>query len=253
MRSSRSRSNRRFLQASIFWISLMAFMAVTGTQGFTPSKPRTTQSSTTALSFFGKAFEADGPLGKGITVGKVQVALNAPTRTGSTSILTQLEKAASSGGNSNRALAKLANTICLSLLRKSEYWTGACSTSKWYGERDAGKAESLFNDWSNREAAKFEKEYIPGSSSSDGGEASGPSTLVVVSVLVEIQGDQTNFDGAGYSLGGTKDVLSSVASNCMVEGGDCINAVEVFWTPGDRKEVLTSRDIVLDFPEVIDL
>ena len=61
------------------------------------------------------------------------------------------------------------------------------------------------------------------------------------------------FDGAGYSLSGTKDVLSSIASDCMVQGGECVNAVEIFWTPGERDEVLTSRDIVLDFPELIDL
>jgi uncharacterized membrane protein len=61
------------------------------------------------------------------------------------------------------------------------------------------------------------------------------------------------FDKAGYSLSGTKEVLTSLASDAMVEGGDCVNAVELFWTPGDAKEVLTKEDILLDFPELIDL
>lgn len=39
----------------------------------------------------------------------------------------------------------------------------------------------------------------------------------------------------------------------MVEGGDCVNAVEVFWTPSERDEVLTRRDVIVDFPELIDL
>lgn len=61
------------------------------------------------------------------------------------------------------------------------------------------------------------------------------------------------FDGAGFSLQGTKDVLSSIASDVLVERGQLLNAVEVFWTPSERNEVLTSRDVILDFPELIDL
>jgi uncharacterized membrane protein len=61
------------------------------------------------------------------------------------------------------------------------------------------------------------------------------------------------FDGAGFSFQGTKDVLSSIASDAMVEDGECINAVELFWTPSDRDEVLLAPDMFLDFPELIDL
>ena len=52
---------------------------------------------------------------------------------------------------------------------------------------------------------------------------------------------------------GTKEVLTSIASDSMVQGGECVNAVELFWTPGEVNEVLTSQDIILDFPELIDL
>jgi uncharacterized membrane protein len=61
------------------------------------------------------------------------------------------------------------------------------------------------------------------------------------------------FAGAGYSFSGTKDVLASIASDSLVEGGECVNAVELFWTPSDREEVLVSQDVILDFPELIDL
>ena len=198
---------------------------------------------------FGKVFEDSGPLGKGITVGKVQVALQCQDRSG---IFQELEKSARSSSNSSnsKALAQLANTVCLALLRKSDDWTGACSTSQWYSQNDAGKAESRFNDMCNREAAKFEKEYIPDDSV---GQRGGGPTLCVVSLVVEMQGDQTKFDGAGFSIAGTREVLSSLASDVSVEQGTCVNAVEVFWTPSDRSEVLTNRDVVLDFPELIDL
>jgi len=51
----------------------------------------------------------------------------------------------------------------------------------------------------------------------------------------------------------TKAVLSSIASDCRVEGGDCLNAVEVFWTPSEPSEILTERDAIVDFPELITL
>jgi uncharacterized membrane protein len=61
------------------------------------------------------------------------------------------------------------------------------------------------------------------------------------------------FDGAGYSIAGTKEVLACIASDCLVDDGHCVNAVEVLWTPSDRKEVLSKIDMNMDFPELIDV
>jgi hypothetical protein len=105
------------------------------------------------LQLFNKMFEESGPLGKGITVGKVQVAIMCSDR----SLFKLLEQKANSPGTSSAQLAKLANEVCLALLRKSDDWTGACSDSKWFSEKDSGKAEGQYNTWSNKEAAKFEK------------------------------------------------------------------------------------------------
>lgn len=201
-----------------------------------------------ALNLFGDMFEEAGPLGKGITVGKVQVALNSFDRS-STSITGMLESFTDDIGDSPEELSKLTNDVCLALLRRKDDWVAACSESKHFKTDDAGKAESLFNDWSNREAAKFEKEYIPGKDS----EGKGASTLVVVSLVVEMQGDETNFEGAGYSATKTRDVLASIAADCLVDEGYCLNAAEVFWCPGEKDEVLSKNDMILDFPELIDL
>ena len=112
------------------------------------SKTRTT----TQLGLLDKIFEEEGILGKGITVGKVQVALNSPSR-GPDSIFGILENEA----NDDKSLPELTHAICLALLRKSDQWIGACGTSEWFGQNDAGKAESRFNDFANKEASKFEK------------------------------------------------------------------------------------------------
>jgi len=92
------------------------------------------------------------------------------------------------------------------------------------------------------------KEYIP----TGGDDKAGGPTIVVVSLIVEIQGDTTKFDGAGYSISGTRDVLSSISSDCRVDQGYCLNAAEVFWTPSDFEEVLSRSELILDFPELID-
>jgi hypothetical protein len=105
---------------------------------------------------FDKVFEEEGPLGKGITVGKVQVALTATDR-GRDSIFGLLEEHASNPDDTPEGLAEMCSEVCLDLLRKQVDWISAASDSKWFKTDDYGKAESQFNDWANAEAAKFEK------------------------------------------------------------------------------------------------
>ena len=164
-------------------------VALPAAYSFVVSPTRPTSSHQSALNLFDKVFEEEGPLGKGITVGKVQVALLADDR-GKDSIFGLLESNARwiEGDDEASSLADLAHDVCLSLLRKRDSWTGAASTSKWFSAKDYGKAESLFNDWSNAEASKFEKEYIPDVVPDDAG-----ATVVVVSVVIEIEGDETKY------------------------------------------------------------
>jgi hypothetical protein len=111
-----------------------------------------------ALYLFDKFFEEEGPLGKGITVGKVQVALMSPDR-GDNSIFAALQDNARwvEGDDEPASLADLAHDVCLSLLRKKDYWTAAHSESVWFSADDASKAEAKYNEWATTEAAKFEK------------------------------------------------------------------------------------------------
>jgi uncharacterized membrane protein len=105
---------------------------------------------------FDKVFEDEGPLGKGITVGKIQVALTAGDRSPS-SILGLLERKARADDDSSYGLARSAYDVCMALLRKEDDWVGACSQSQWFKGGDSGKAESTFNTWADKEGAKFEK------------------------------------------------------------------------------------------------
>jgi Protein of unknown function (DUF1517) len=116
------------------------------------------ESSQQKLYLFDKLFEEDGPLGKGITVGKVQVALMSPDR-GKESIFRMLEDNSRwiADDNESSSLADLAHDVCLTLLRKKDIWIAASSDSRWFSGNDSGKAETLHNAWANNEAAKFEK------------------------------------------------------------------------------------------------
>ena len=158
---------------------ILLFVVVVSISAFTPtplsstsSKKRqdtTTISSSTQLHLFenlgiDKVFEDSGPLGKGITVGKVQVALqvSAEERTSPNSIFGVLEKHARNNdhissydqdyedGYGDSALSKMCHEICLSLLRSSDNWISAGSQSEWYKQDDAGKAESTYNLWGDR-------------------------------------------------------------------------------------------------------
>lgn len=142
-----------FLWVSQSWAWQSARLPINrGWMATRASSSKTTTTPTTQLNLFDKIFEEEGILGKGITVGKIQIALNSPSR-GPDSIFGILEKEA----NDDKSLPELTNAICLALLRKSDDWIGAAGTSQWFGQDDAGKAESQFNDYANKEAAKFEK------------------------------------------------------------------------------------------------
>jgi hypothetical protein len=154
------------LKATLLLPTVSAFTTHTPLQS--PLKP-----SSTSLSIFrealNKAFEEEGPLGKGITVGKLQIALSltGPERTSPDSILSLLEESSRQDpegydddyedGYGDSHLSKMCHATCLALMRKSDDWIGGCSESKWFKGEEGGKAESLFNMWADREAAKFGK------------------------------------------------------------------------------------------------
>ena len=142
---------RLFIAATLV-VSTLGFMGIQQ-HGI---KQATGKGTSTQRYFFDKMFEEEGVLGKGITVGKVQVGLISPTRS-SDSVFGLLERKAASSGDSPEELSRLANDVCLTLMRKSDDWISACSSSKWFSENDAGKAESYYNDLANTEAIKYEK------------------------------------------------------------------------------------------------
>merc|ERR1711862_520591 len=125
-------------------ISLFAILPVSSAFLATP-KERTSGLTNSHLGLFDKIFEEEGMLGKGISVAKVQVAMRSLDRSDQ-SIFGLLQDHASLDSDSNEDLSRMANKICLDLMRKTDDWVAACSTSKWFSEKDAAKAESYYNE-----------------------------------------------------------------------------------------------------------
>ena len=55
------------------------------------------------------------------------------------------------------------------------------------------------------------------------------------------------------SVNDLKRALQLLASNVVLERGELLVAGEVLWTPSEAEEVLTRSDMLLDYPELVDL
>ena len=121
----------------------------------------------------------------------------------------------------------------------------------WSVSRSApDEAEVFFNRMVTREVAKFDREYLPEPGSPQAG---AKATLVVVSLLLAIRGDRTTFPSVAGSAAALRDALQLVVGDVMADSGDLVVAAELLWTPTEAEEVLDKRQLVLDYPELVDL
>jgi len=195
-------------------------------------------------------FEESTTLGKGVTFAKIQVALEAPNRSSGSILGLLADKADAADTDSARGLAKLVSEVALALVRKSDDWVASSSTTQnFLGSQAEGKCETFYNRAVSEELGKFEKEYVP----PPGSPAAGPSTLVVVSLLCALRGDKTNFGNVGGDRAATTKALQVLAGDVQAERGELLVAAEVLWTPSDDDEVMTRRDMFLDYPELMDV
>lgn len=217
-----------------------------------PPRPRTVaQPPLTRHAGLLDMFGDDGPdtaLGKGVTVAKVQVAVQCAGR-GRGSVLGNLGTLGERDCDSARGLSSLVAEVSLELLRRCDDWVGGASSVRTFKGGDAeDQAESAYNRMVTSELAKFDKEYVSPPDVEDGG-----PTLAVVSVLVAIRGDKTAFEEINGSLSRCKTALETVAADVVTDRGDLLIAAEVLWTPSDATESLTKRDMLSDYPEILEL
>ena len=213
----------------------------------------------TSTSFWSDAMttSSSSALGPGTAVVQMSVALQVPNRDDRNSILSVLNRLAQTARTDSRVgLANLSSQVALEVLRRKSSIVSASTRYKHFTSRESAQRE--FNNVSVRERAKFEQETVSkyggvdysvrrSSSSSSGAGGDSGATMAVVTLIFAIDGDSTKVPNIN-SIQDVEAVLSLLASNAKVD--DCLEAAEILWTPEDRSETLTLREVVADYPEL---
>ena len=198
----------------------------------------------------------NGSLPYGASIVKLSVSLDADWAN-SRNVMSQLSRLASkyNAMTERQDLSRLLSEACLVLLRARDDWTGSSYSAEKFTERNVQNCESSFQQLAIKERSKFNEEnnndnVLKASNRFDG----SLPTKVVVSVVVAVRGQS-----AAASLGAVRSVtdlaacLERLASDALTDGGDNIMALELLWSPSSPELVLTDRDLVEDYPELLQL
>ena len=210
-----------------------------------------------STSSWAEAASATSALGSGTSVVQLSVALEVPNRDSPTSILSVLDRLSQTARTDSRVgLQNLTNQVALELLRRKSSIVSAATRYKHH--RDRTKAERDFNALSVQERGKFEQEtvskyggvdYTSGKAKTrlDQGGPASQATVAVVTLLLAIDGDSTKVPAIN-SIQDVEDALRRIAADSKVDS--CLQTAEILWTPEDRSETLTLRDVIADYPQL---
>lgn len=196
---------------------------------------------------------ANSILGPGTSVAQISVALNVSNRDDPNSILSVLERLSQTARTDSRVgIQNLTSQVALELLRrKSSIVSGH---TRYTHFRDTNKAQREFNSMSVKERSKFEQEGTSkfggvdySSQRSANSALNNQATVAVVTLNLAIDGDSTKLPQIN-SLQDVEQALRKIAADVKVD--DCLQSAEILWTPEDRTETLTLKDVVADYPEL---
>jgi uncharacterized membrane protein len=200
----------------------------------------------------------DGPattaLGPGTSVVQVSVALQVPNRDDPNSILSVLERLSRSAKTDSRVgIQNLSSQVAVELLRRKSSISAAATRYKHFQTRE--QAQRDFNQRSVQERSKFEQETVSkyggvdySSQQQRAGSDGSAATMAVVTLVLAIDGDSTKV-GKVQSIASVEEALRMIAADAKVD--DCLQSLEILWTPEDHSENLSERDIVADYPELL--
>jgi len=194
-------------------------------------------------------------LGPGVSTCEISVALEVPNRDSPNSILSALNRLSNTARTDSRVgLQNLTSQVAIELLRRKASIVAASTNASHY--RDENKAIREFNNISIRERGKFQRETISkfgGVDYSDGGRYQPESskydkaTVAVVTIVLLIDGDSTSkaLSRKVNSIRDVEDALSRIASDSKAD--NCLRGAEILWTPEERDDTLTMRDVFADY------
>ena len=196
-----------------------------------------------------------GSLGNGASVLKLQLSLSSDWNQPGNIMETLTRLAERNSAMTGRTdLSRLLSDSSLALLRRQSDWNSAAYEGEqfMFGPQ---KAEPYFQRLAVSERAKFEEENSSSTVAVIKSSNSGTSkpTEVVVSLVVAIRGSSSAFQKNVNSVSDVKKCLQGLAADALTDEGDNIMAVEVLWTPSEPGTVISEREIIEDYPELIRL
>eukprot|EP01036_Dinobryon_divergens_P029976 gene29976-39153_t len=211
-------------------------------------------SSRVGGSSFSNDDEDSGSLGSGATVIKLQIGLDADW-SDNTNIMRILSDISTKQNSlsTRSAISSLLSDAAIALLRKQSDWNSATCDGQVFNS--VSKAEPLFQRISVSERTKFEKETNGDALLNDYStlKPRGSNTQAVVSLVVAIRGKSDAYLGTSgvRSVGDVRKCLQSLASEALTDEGENVMGVEVLWTPSETGMVLSEREIVTEYPELM--
>eukprot|EP00574_Skeletonema_japonicum_P004841 CAMPEP_0201727134 /NCGR_PEP_ID=MMETSP0593-20130828/11289_1 /ASSEMBLY_ACC=CAM_ASM_000672 /TAXON_ID=267983 /ORGANISM="Skeletonema japonicum, Strain CCMP2506" /LENGTH=427 /DNA_ID=CAMNT_0048218825 /DNA_START=192 /DNA_END=1475 /DNA_ORIENTATION=+ len=195
-------------------------------------------------------------LGSGVSAVEISVALNVPDRDSPNSILTSMKRLSQTARTDSRVgLQNLTSQVALELLRRKEDIIAASTSG--HNFKEESKAQREFNNMSIRERSKFQRETVSnygGVDYSTTGELkkrvneySPKATVAVVTLVLLIDGDSTSktLSKRVNSIRDVEEALRRVAADSKAD--KCLRGAEILWTPEERDETLTMRDVLADY------
>jgi uncharacterized membrane protein len=147
-------------------------------------------------------------------------------------------------------IADLLSKASLVILRKSSDWNSASYQSEML---DIKKAELYFQKLTIIERAKYDKEIIPSSIQENNADFYN-KTQVVVSLIVAIKGSSDAYRKKEIiTIAELRSCLESLAYEALNDSGENIMAVELSWSPSERGTLISDRDLIQDYPELMKL
>ena len=206
---------------------------------------------------FGSALASDSVLGSGVSVAEISVALEVPDRDSPNSILSALDRLSRTARTDSRVgLQNLTSQVAIELLRRKSSIVAANTKASHY--RDENKALRDYNNISVKERGKFDRETVSRFGGVDYSGARAQSkqseynkaTVAVVTIVMLIDGDSTSkqLSGRVNSVRDVEDALSRIAADAKAD--ECLRGAEILWTPEERDETLTMRDVLADYPSL---
>lgn len=192
------------------------------------------------------------PTSPKVSVAKLQVGLLSEAR----SLQSDLERIAMSADtSSSEGLAQVLQETTLSLLRHPDYWMYAATDSE---QARLESAEAKFNQMVLAERSKFSEETISNVNNQlkqaetkaalpgKGGELAeqAPGEYIVATLVVGVEGD--------FSLPkvtNSQDLRRAISQIGSVSS-DRLLALEVLWSPQGEGDVLTSDDLMAEYPSL---